>query len=148
MATQQATLTPIEPSVSVSSYRSVAIHGDLVALGDPWRETSFGVEAGAVYVFRRVGDQWVEEAELFRWDMAPHDHFGSAVAISDDMLVVGAPGWRREAVFCYPVIGGAWTSYWWGMDRAGLPRVAGRARIWLRSGSCDGPRPAATTCIR
>ena len=45
MATQQATPTPIEPSVSVSSYRSVAIHGDLVALGDPWRETSFGVEA-------------------------------------------------------------------------------------------------------
>ena len=108
MATQQATLTPNEPLVSVSRYRTVAIHGNFAAVGDPWRKTPFGEEAGAVYVFRRVNDRWVQEAELFGWDMAPHDFFGSAVAISDDMLVVGAPGWRREAVFCYPRAGDTW----------------------------------------
>jgi len=122
MATQQATLTPIEPLVSVSSYRSVAIHRDFAVVGDPWRQTSFGEDAGAVYVFRRVGEGWAQEAELSGWDITPYDHFGAAVAVSDDMLVVGAPGHdhSRGAVFYYPRSGGTWIEQGY-LERPGVP---------------------------
>jgi hypothetical protein len=70
----------------------VAIHGDVAAVGDPARKTKFGDSAGAVYVFRHGAYGWVQQAELFGWDVKPGNGFGWAAAISDDMLVIGTPG--------------------------------------------------------
>jgi hypothetical protein len=50
--------------------------------------------AGAVYVFRRTGVTWAQEAYVKASNTGAFDRFGAAVALSSDgsVLVVGAPG--------------------------------------------------------
>lgn len=47
---------------------------------------------GAVYVFEWSGGAWTESAKITAGDGEIGDEFGSAVAIDDDTLLVGAPG--------------------------------------------------------
>ena len=49
-------------------------------------------DSGAVYVFRRTGVAWVQEAYLKASNTGAEDYFGSSVALSGDTLVVGAFG--------------------------------------------------------
>jgi hypothetical protein len=70
--------------------RAVALSGDRIAIGAPGADA--GAEnAGAVYVFVKVGGAWLEEARL----TSVHAHFnamlGSSVALEGDRLVAGAP---------------------------------------------------------
>jgi hypothetical protein len=81
--------------------RVVAISGDRIAVGAP-REASGArgvggaqhdntvAGAGAVYVFCRTGDQWTQEAYIKATNSGGGDHFGSALALAGDTLVVGA----------------------------------------------------------
>jgi hypothetical protein len=56
------------------------------------------VAAGAVYVFRRAGGNWSQEAYVKASNTGPGDRFGSAVDLSANgsVLVVGAP-WEDSA---------------------------------------------------
>jgi trimeric autotransporter adhesin len=49
------------------------------------------VESGAVYVFRRNGSTWQQEAYLKASNTGAGDGFGACVALAGDMLAVGAP---------------------------------------------------------
>jgi hypothetical protein len=51
-------------------------------------------DAGAVYVFTRAANGWIQQAYVKASDTHRHDFFGTAVALSADgnTLVVGAPG--------------------------------------------------------
>jgi cysteine-rich repeat protein len=80
---------------------SVALSGDTLAVG-AWGEDSAatGVNgnqddnsatgSGAVYVFRRTGTAWLQEAYLKASNTDPDDLFGVSVALSGDTLAVGA----------------------------------------------------------
>lgn len=68
---------------------SLALDGDTVVVGAPYRD-DLGPDAGAAYVFVRSGSSWAQEAKLVAADGAFRDHFGMAVAISGDTIVVGA----------------------------------------------------------
>ena len=70
---------------------SVAVEGDTVVLGAPSQNTAGGVDAGAVFVYVRAGTTWTLQQQLQASDGAAGDLFGSAVAISGDTIVVGAP---------------------------------------------------------
>lgn len=81
---------------------TVAISGDRIAVGAPGEDSgSRGVggaqgdngvrDAGAVYVFCRVGDQWTQEAYIKATNSGGFDAFGTALALHGDTLVVGAP---------------------------------------------------------
>jgi len=48
--------------------------------------------AGAVYVFRRTGVNWAQEAYLKAPNAETHDEFGVSVAVSGDTVAVGAYG--------------------------------------------------------
>lgn len=50
------------------------------------------IDAGAAYVFRRVGTSWSQEAYLKPNNTGAGDAFGSSVAVSGTRIVVGAPG--------------------------------------------------------
>ncbi|MCA9676992.1 MAG: cadherin-like beta sandwich domain-containing protein [Kofleriaceae bacterium] len=90
-------------------FGAVAISGDTLVVGAPNEDSSAtGVngdqgndnspDSGAVYVFRRTGPVWHQEAYLKASNRGGQDHFGSAVAISGDTIVVGAPAEDSDAV--------------------------------------------------
>ncbi len=67
---------------------SVDAQGDLVIVGSPDDDNS----AGSVYVYRRLGTVWAEEARITAQDRADGDFFGNSVSVSSSSLIVGAPG--------------------------------------------------------
>jgi len=69
--------------------RYVSIDGDALIVG-AYHEDAGGPDAGAAYVFRYNGAEWVEEQKLVAWDAAAGDNFGWSCAILDDVAVVGA----------------------------------------------------------
>ncbi len=85
---REATLTPSDPSVR-QRFGRVSLSGEYALVGAPGDDAG-GEDAGAAYVFKRTGTTWVEEAKLTAIDAAPNDEFGVAVALHDDLAVVGA----------------------------------------------------------
>lgn len=84
----------------------VAIDGDTLAVsarressaavglnGDDDDDTAFG--AGAVYVFTRTANEWSQQAYVKASDTAAGDGFGLGLALSEDVLVVGA--WEEDS---------------------------------------------------
>jgi len=81
---------------------SVALSGDTLAVGAPLEDSNAqGIDgdqydnsakdAGAVYVFSRDNSAWSQQAYLKASNSDPGDNFGWSVAVSGDVLAVGAP---------------------------------------------------------
>ncbi len=81
---------------------SMALSGDTLVIGayqedgnatgvdgDQGNERS--MDSGAVYVFTRRGESWIQQAYLKASNTGPTDWFGAFVAVSGDTLAVGAP---------------------------------------------------------
>jgi hypothetical protein len=83
---------------------AVAIAGDTIvvgAFGESSNQTTItngttasannlSMSSGAVYVFKRTGTLWAQEAYIKAPNANPMDYFGNSVAISGDTVVVGA----------------------------------------------------------
>jgi hypothetical protein len=65
---------------------NVAIDGDLAVISDSFAANS----VGAVYVYRHDGSTWVSETVLFAPTPVSGESFGASVAVSGDVIVVGA----------------------------------------------------------
>lgn len=65
---------------------SLATDGDVLASGGPLHDD----DLGAVWVYRRVGSSWTQEAMLTASDGEAGDRFGTSVDVDGDVLVVGA----------------------------------------------------------
>ena len=70
---------------------AVDVDGNVAAVGAPLQDGA-ATDAGAVYVFRFDGSQWVPETRLVAADPAAGDRMGFSVAVSGDRIVAGAPG--------------------------------------------------------
>ncbi len=70
---------------------SVAVSGPLAVIGAP-QEDGRARDAGAAYVFRFDGTQWLEEQKLTASDAMAEDHYGESVAIWNNLVLVGSPG--------------------------------------------------------
>ena len=72
---------------------AASIAGDIIAISAPQVNASGLGDSGAVYVLTRNQGgtgQWGQVKRLFAADLATGDHFGSALAVNADALVVGA----------------------------------------------------------
>ncbi len=84
--------------------RSIAIHGEVIAVGAfGYDEPETGVNAGAVYFFRRQGGHWFFEEQLTSADPAPKAQFGFSLDLVGDAaeptwLVVGANQYASEPI--------------------------------------------------
>jgi hypothetical protein len=85
-----------------------AIDADTIVVGAPGEDSvATGVngiqaddsvgESGAVYVFVRSGTTWTQQAYLKASNTDEEHAFGSAISISGDVVVVGAPGEASDA---------------------------------------------------
>jgi hypothetical protein len=76
---------------------SVDINANFVAVGAPWAMNWWGIETGTVHVAHRLGDTYrrgpyldeVHTLSLEEWN----EGFGAGVALSGNLLFVGAPAW-------------------------------------------------------
>ena len=78
-----------------------------------------GETAGVVFVYIRSGNTWSEQAKLYPGDRLSNGGggFGRAVAIDNNLLVIGSPqdinrGYDTGAVYIYRLVNGAWTQEW------------------------------------
>ena len=87
---QEAILLPSEGAAGDEFGLDIALSGDTILVG-AHGDDERAQEAGAVYVYRRRGDVWVEEAILRPPEGAAFDQFGWSVALDGDQAIVGAP---------------------------------------------------------
>jgi len=92
--TQTAKLTSSDKADKDLFGNSVAVSGSMVVVGAPFANPGGTTDAGAAYVFVKPGSGWADmtqTAKLTASDKADKDYFGHSVAISSDVVVVGAP---------------------------------------------------------
>lgn len=110
---------------------AVAIAGETIFVG-AIGQTQAGYMAGAVYVFTRSGDTWVQSDKLLPGDAAPYQSFGQSLAASGDTLLVGSyaddPYTDAGAVYVFEPDGGAWTE----QQRLTAPDAAADDRFGFR----------------
>ena len=86
----EAKLAPSEEGDDYFFGQDLDISGDTIVVGAKGRAAFVGTNAGVVFVFQRRGSRWAESAILEASDAFVQDHFGRAVAIAGDTIVVGA----------------------------------------------------------
>jgi hypothetical protein len=87
--TQQAKLTSDDAITRDLFGFSVSISGDTAIVGAHQNDAA-GPNSGAAYVFTRNGTRWTQQIKLHPDDGGIEDEFGFAVAIHDNLLIVGA----------------------------------------------------------
>jgi hypothetical protein len=85
----QAKLTASDGDSSDGLGVSVAIDLD-TTVGGAWHDSDMGLFSGAAYVFKRIGESWIEQAKLVPADGAQGDEFGRRVDVEGDTIVVAA----------------------------------------------------------
>ncbi len=116
LATFERKLVPSSAASRDFVGSSVAISGDTVLLGEPYRDDQ-GADSGAVWVFTRAPGTtiWTQQAKLMPADGSESDWFGWSVAISGDTAAIGAPGRQCGAgegcgaVYTFERSGGEWS---------------------------------------
>ncbi|PZF81136.1 S8 family serine peptidase [Jiangella anatolica] len=90
---EQAKLTSSGTHVNDRFGSSVDVDSGTVVAGAPFQGRTAGVdlEKGAAIVFTRDGDGWTQQRVLLGDDTAQGDHLGTAVAVSGDDVLAGAP---------------------------------------------------------
>lgn len=107
----RATLQQPSPGDGDKFGTSVAIQGNTVVVGAPYRDGSHG-ESGAAYVFTRTGTTWSAAVPLGDEFAVAGDKMGQSVDIDGDTIVVGCPGRSSSegAVRVYVWDGDEWNS--------------------------------------
>ena len=94
--------------------KSLDMTSNWLAIGDP-EHSSGGNSVGAVHLYRNIGSRWVSTGTLQAPVPSDSDGFGYSVALTDDLLVIGAPGtdnsgsMNEGAAYIYRRTGLSWT---------------------------------------
>lgn len=108
----QQRLAPEDGGLLAQFGWAVAATRDILFVGAPGDGTEL-FDSGSVYVYVRDGDHWLLRQKLAAPDPSQSGRFGSAVAASGNLLVIGAPLHQGEAdssgaAFAFRRYGGAW----------------------------------------
>lgn len=91
------------PQARAQFGKSIAMWNDLLVIGAPREHSNANTvngdqlnenapESGAVYIFRNVGNAWVQEAYLKASNNKTKNNFGTSVDVHNNRIVVGADG--------------------------------------------------------
>jgi hypothetical protein len=119
--TQTAYIKASTPHVGDRFGSTLALSGDTLAVGAPLESSGArGVNgdqgstsvarSGAVYVFSRSGPAWIQQAYVKASDTTADDQFGTSLALSGDILAIGAPRAANYAgaVYLFERSGALW----------------------------------------
>lgn len=88
---QKVKISPSERSGWDYFGDALSLNGDWLAIG-AWNDDTQGNDAGKVYLYHRQEDNWVFDQAVFGDDLDRNDRFGNSVAITENLLIVGAVG--------------------------------------------------------
>ena len=89
--TEQGRLTASDAAAADNFGWSVSVSGDTVVAG-ALNDTAKGPDSGSVYVYKRTGSVWAQEANLTATGAAINHKTGTSVSVSGNYLVAGSPG--------------------------------------------------------
>lgn len=90
--TIQQRLTATAPGAEDGFGATVAISGTTAVIGAYLADRAGGIDTGAAYIFERSGAGWSMQQELASLDGTSYDFFGTAVAIENGRVLIGARG--------------------------------------------------------
>ena len=111
---QEAKLRASDSTVQARFGQSVAVRGNLVVVEARDANTPVTDGAGAVYLFSHSQGRWNQYAKLYAGDGAAGDQFAFNVAVSGNLIAVGArradPVGKKDAgaVYLFQVQGKGW----------------------------------------
>lgn len=113
---QEAKLIPSDPTANAAFGNSVSIYGDYAFVGAVRAPNENAIQTGAVYVFKRIGDDWVEQQKIVPNDGLPNDGFGKVIAQQDTLFVGairggGANEFYKGAAYIYAKEGEQWVEH-------------------------------------
>ena len=93
-------------------YYTVSICGDLAIVGSP-DDDDKGENSGSVYVFKRDGTKWAQQAKLLASDGKADQWFGCSVSLNGDLAIIGAyhddnHGFRSGSAYTFKWDGKSW----------------------------------------
>lgn len=108
----QVKLIPSDATAYEHFGRSVAIDGEYTLIGNP-EDSDNGIDSGSVYVFKRSGLTWNQQAKLLPSDGDDYDRFGMSVAIKGEYAIVGATdddenGFHSGSAYIFKRSGTTW----------------------------------------
>ena len=111
----QAKLTAGDAGAGDQFGVSIGMEGDTIIVGAKKHDPDGVKDAGAAYIFRRDGNTWKQQAKLTAPKKRNGDHFGTGVATSRDIAIVGAPlreegGPSAGAAYSFVNVDGAWNN--------------------------------------
>ncbi|MCB9845354.1 MAG: hypothetical protein H6811_05150 [Phycisphaeraceae bacterium] len=92
--TESAVVIPNDPEEGARfGLYEIGLRGGQLVVSATRKDESGFVDAGAIYVFGRECDAWVQTQKLVAAEPANNRHWGNAVAIDGDWLAVGTIGY-------------------------------------------------------
>ncbi len=112
---QQAKLVAADGAPNDWFGSAVALNGATAVIGASEKTVGSNALQGAAYVFVQSGGVWTQQAKLVAADGAASDRFGSSVALSGTVALVGAynktvgANANQGAAYVFVQSGGTWT---------------------------------------
>lgn len=102
-------LLPPEPTETSLFGEEMFRDGQWLAVSAPRNSNSRGAEAGAVFLYRLVGSEWLFQSTIEPPAQAPGGRFGESLWMGGGQLWIGAPGFERGEVIVYQIGSGSAT---------------------------------------
>lgn len=128
---------------------SVGIGDDTIIVGSKKNDPDGIRDAGAAYIFQRDGNIWKQGAKLTAPKKRKGDHFGTGVATSRNIAIVGAPlseegGFSAGAAYSFVNADGVWNNGATVVPEVAHPNLFYGSAIAISGDtvivtSCDGP---------
>ncbi|MDF1592228.1 MAG: hypothetical protein P1P89_11980 [Desulfobacterales bacterium] len=87
--TQQTKITASDASEYDYFGNSVSISDGIAVVG-AYGNDDAGSDSGSAYIFKRNGEDWIEQIKLTSNDSAYHDWYGISVSVSGNYVMIGA----------------------------------------------------------
>ena len=84
------------PGGVMSRSGGVDISGDVIAVGSQGESVNGRAAAGRVYIFKKIGDNWINTDKLTEPVPTAGNRFGEKVKINGNILVVNSPNYKNK----------------------------------------------------